>query len=213
MTLEADALRRYGVIIADPPWPYRFQVPGKHRKPQEIYSPGDSDHATMTAEEIAAIPVGSWAADDCVLLLWTTWPQLEEGFHVMKAWGATFKTGFMWAKTTAMGLPWQNTGVWVQGVTEPLLVGCFGSPGPRGKAMIGFLTGEGRAFYAPRRAHSSKPKVLHDYAEQFEGPYLELFARRERPGWSTWGNELGFKLGPKGVEACEPTRERTLFDG
>jgi N6-adenosine-specific RNA methylase IME4 len=22
------------------------------------------------------------------------------------------------------------------------------------------------------------------------GPYLELFARRERPGWTTWGDEI-----------------------
>lgn len=201
----ADVVRRYGIIIADPPWPYRFQIPGAHRKPQDIYE-------TMTAEEIAAIPVERWAAPDSVLLLWATWPMLEEAFLVAKGWGVSYATGFPWVKTTNQGMPWQNTGIWVRGVTEPLLVGSFGKPGPRGKAMIGFLTGEDRAFWAPRRAHSAKPKMLHDYAEQFEGPYLELFARQERPGWATWGNELGFKLGPHGVEPCEPTAERSLFD-
>jgi hypothetical protein len=47
---------------------------------------------------------------------------------------------------------------------------------------------------APIREHSRKPDEIHDRIERLvAGPYLELYARRERPGWLTWGDELPFK--------------------
>lgn len=47
-----------------------------------------------------------------------------------------------------------------------------------------------RWFQWPRGAHSAKPEAFLDLVEQVSpGPYLELFARRNRLGWDTWGNE------------------------
>lgn len=47
-----------------------------------------------------------------------------------------------------------------------------------------------RWFQWPRGAHSAKPEAFLDLVEQVSpGPYLELFARRQRLGWDTWGNE------------------------
>ena len=43
---------------------------------------------------------------------------------------------------------------------------------------------------AERMQHSRKPDSLHDVAETMPGPRLELFARRARPGWTVWGNEV-----------------------
>lgn len=41
----------------------------------------------------------------------------------------------------------------------------------------------------PQR-HSAKPEAFFDLVEEVgEGPYLEVFARRQRLGWDTWGNE------------------------
>jgi len=43
----------------------------------------------------------------------------------------------------------------------------------------------------PRGKHSAKPEAFQDIVEQVSpGPYLELFARRKRMGWSAWGNEV-----------------------
>lgn len=43
---------------------------------------------------------------------------------------------------------------------------------------------------APRREHSRKPEETHERIEALlPGPYLELFARTRRPGWSVWGND------------------------
>jgi len=48
----------------------------------------------------------------------------------------------------------------------------------------------GRWFTWPRGSHSAKPEAFLDLVEQVSpGPYLELFARRQRLGWDTWGNE------------------------
>lgn len=41
----------------------------------------------------------------------------------------------------------------------------------------------------PRGEHSAKPEAFLDLVEQVSpGPYLELFARRNRLGWDTWGD-------------------------
>lgn len=36
-----------------------------------------------------------------------------------------------------------------------------------------------------------EPEEFYDIVERVSpGPYLELFARRSRPGWKIWGNEV-----------------------
>jgi MT-A70/Helix-turn-helix domain len=48
---------------------------------------------------------------------------------------------------------------------------------------------------APVMEHSRKPDEVYERIERLvEGPYLELYARRERPGWVSWGAELPFKM-------------------
>jgi N6-adenosine-specific RNA methylase IME4 len=48
---------------------------------------------------------------------------------------------------------------------------------------------------APVAEHSRKPDEIYERIERLvDGPYLELYARRDRPGWMTWGNELPFVL-------------------
>ena len=42
-----------------------------------------------------------------------------------------------------------------------------------------------------RDKHSKKPEAFQDIVETVSpGPYLEMFARRQRAGWDTWGNEI-----------------------
>jgi hypothetical protein len=48
-----------------------------------------------------------------------------------------------------------------------------------------------QGIIAPRREHSRKPDDIHERIERLvAGPYLELFARTRREGWSSWGNEV-----------------------
>ena len=213
----AGKVSGYRVIVADPPWAYRNFSDSAHGAAIHHYH-------TMSFEAMAEIPVASFAAEDAVLAMWATWPKLDEAIALLRAWGFKYVTGLPWVKTNpGAGEIRRGIGFWTMSASELVLIGTQGEP-KRGKGalggmgttkVIGLLVGEPRVFYAPIRGHSSKPEEMQDWlAGQFPGPYLELFARRERPGWVCWGTDLGFKLSATGVAPCEPPHEALpLFDG
>lgn len=86
-------MKKYSIIYADPPWRYKvYSKKGLGRS-------AESHYPTMELEDIRALPVGTLAADDCVLFLWTTIPLLHDCFSVMRAWGFSYKTvAFVWIK-------------------------------------------------------------------------------------------------------------------
>lgn len=205
-----------GVVIADPPWEHKVKLAGDMaRHPSHHYDAG-----VMGLGAIKAIPVGDWLADDSIVMLWCTWPHMEEGFEVLKAWGVKYRTGCPWVKCYPSGDPARGIGVWFPSVSEGILIGVRGQPKPLTREgerwWLGLLHGEGW-FWGPRRKrHSEKPPhCLHDYAETFTkvpDTRIELFARDPVPGWYTWGMDLGFRLGPDGVRTCTPTGDN-LFHG
>jgi N6-adenosine-specific RNA methylase IME4 len=71
-------------------------------------------------------------------------------------------------------------------VTELLL---FGVRGPKARTLAAGRTQVN--FIATRkREHSRKPDEQYRLMEACSpGPYLELFARGPRPGWTGWGNQ------------------------
>jgi len=176
-------MKQYGVILADPPWDYANSG---------CRGAAENQYPTMTEKEIAALPIFDFALPNCVLLLWATWPKLDEAcLPVLKAWGFEYITGFPWLKITEVStdldgqiqvsVPY-GVGFWVRGETEPILIGRRGKPKPPPNGFVGLLSLNLR--------HSRKPDSIYDYAEAMPGPYLELFARRARPGWDVWGNEV-----------------------
>jgi N6-adenosine-specific RNA methylase IME4 len=135
----------------------------------------------MTVDEIKALPVADLADDGCHVYLWTTNRYLRAGFDVLDAWGVRFGQALVWAKTP-MGLG--PGGTFAQS-TEYVLTGRIGS-------LRHLCRVDSTWFNWPRmdRQHSRKPDAFMDMVEQVSpGPYLELFARRQRLGWDTWGNE------------------------
>ena len=170
----------YGLIAADPPWAFLTRsAKGKGRSPEQHYG-------CMSLDDIKALPVADLAAKDCCLLLWITDPLLELGFDVIKAWGFTFKTvGFYWAKTNADGTPFCGMGYYTRANPEQCLLATRGNPKRLSKSVR-------RLIISPRREHSRKPDEFFTRAEQLmPGPYLELFSRQYRIGWTTWGNQEG----------------------
>jgi N6-adenosine-specific RNA methylase IME4 len=166
--------KRYGVILADPPWrfePYS-RITGMDRAAENHYP-------TSALEEIKALDVASIAAPDCVLFLWATWPMLPQAFEVMAAWGFTFKTGAPWVKDRI------GTGYWFRNQSELLLLGTRGhipAPAP-GTQWPGLIS-------APVREHSRKPDQVYELIEAYFPtlPKIELHARSAtlRPGWDMW---------------------------
>jgi N6-adenosine-specific RNA methylase IME4 len=134
----------------------------------------------MTVAAIAALDVSSLAEDDAHLYLWTTNRYLPDAFSVVESWGFRYCQTLVWCKTP-MGIG--PGGAFAQNA-EYILFGRRGSPGQSKRVDS--------VWYNWRRTakHSVKPEAFLDLVEQVSpGPYLELFARRNRFGWDTWGNE------------------------
>lgn len=183
----------FGAILADPPWRFRTwnNVEAIARRGYEDASAA-VHYRTMPTAEIAALPVGNIAAADCCLFLWTSWPQLEDALAIIRAWNFAFKTcAFDWMKAHVGqiemfrddGDPLMGMGYWTRANSEPCLLATRGKP-KRTDA------GVKQAIIEPRREHSRKPDCVHGRIERLvAGPYLELFARAPRKGWTVWGNE------------------------
>jgi site-specific DNA-methyltransferase (adenine-specific) len=201
----------FRVIHADPPWAYDNFGQAKHGAARSAY--GDASEL-MTLDDLAAIPVHKWAGDDAVLVLWATWPKLDEALALIELWGFGYVTGFPWVKTVpSSGEVRCGIGFWTQSTSEIVLIARTGALTRKEAAprVRGLLVGEEAVFYAPlpkhtdqdgeESTHSAKPIEVHEWIEKtIPGPYLELFARRPREGWTTWGHELGQHLSAKGVE-------------
>lgn len=195
---------RFNVILADPAWNYDQWTQKKNGAVIAHY-------ATMSTSDIAAIPVSRWANEDCVLALWGTWPKLPDAVEVMNTWGFEYVTGLPWIKTLPKsGDIYTGIGFWWQSCSELLLIGRKGKPKVGKLPILALLNTEQRQFYAPRTRHSAKPLGIHEWIEKkISGPYLELFARNKREGWTTWGLELGFHLSSEGVKEVGTKEEQS----
>ena len=160
--------RRYRTILADPPWDIH------HNGRWGTASP----YPVMSLADIGALRVQALASDDAHLWLWVTNSAIHAGQAVMEAWGFSYRSCLTWIK------PRFGLGQYLRTQTEHLLLGV------RGRAPIQFRA-QGTWFYAPVQEHSRKPEEQYAIIERCSpGPYLELFARRRRPGWDVWGNEV-----------------------
>jgi N6-adenosine-specific RNA methylase IME4 len=159
-------------IVADPPWPFRDRLPGPGRGAVRHYP-------SMTLEALSALPVGSRAAADAHLYVWCTNTHLREGLDLVAAWGFRYKTMLTWIKTGRLGM-----GHYYRGNTEHVLFAA------RGRLPV-LRHDLQNHFTAPASGqHSAKPEAFYDLVELMSpAPRLELFARRQRLGWDTWGNE------------------------
>lgn len=202
----------FGAILADPPW--HFEVWSLETHGGRYTGVGGGvrhaarHYGTMPIEEINALPVAELAAPDCALFMWVIWPMLEHGLQSIEAWGFKYKTcGFAWMKADGSQIqmfddeitPDMLTGYWTRANSEVCLLATRGKP----KRLNADVR---QGIIAPRRQHSRKPDGIHERIERLvAGPYLELFARQERPGWTTWGNETGkFQTAVRNEMAATP---------
>ncbi len=177
---------KYGAILIDPPWSFRVwsEDTGAGRSPSAHYD-------TMSPEDIAALPISDYAADDCALFCWACWPSFPEALTCIKTWGFEYKTmGFVWVK--GEGLPMfpediktqVGMGYWSRANTEPCILATRGKPKRQD-------AGVRQVILDKRRQHSRKPTETYERIERLvAGPYLELFARSRRDGWTSLGNEV-----------------------
>jgi N6-adenosine-specific RNA methylase IME4 len=182
----------FGCILADPPWAFRTfsgETMTPHRSAEDHYP-------TMGLAEMQALPVADSAAKDCALFMWVVGSHLAESIELAAAWGFAFKTdAFYWMKqrlwdagqldllTNDVAEPRMGFGYWTRKQVEPCWLFTRGKP----KRIS---AGVRQVILEPRREHSRKPDCQYERIEALVGgPYLELFARNQRPGWASWGNQ------------------------
>ena len=164
----------FSTIVIDPPWDWGDE--------------GDVDqmgrarpkYQTMSIDDLKAMPIGEMADDNAHIYLWITNRSLPKGFDLLDAWGFRYITCITWVK------PSFGMGNYFRGQTEQVLFGVRGSMPLRRKDAPTY-------FEAPRGAggHSSKPAAFVGFVESCSpGPYLEVFAREKREGWTCWGGEV-----------------------
>jgi N6-adenosine-specific RNA methylase IME4 len=187
MTDPFDQLPKghFGAILADPPWGFKTWSQATDRGADHHYS-------VMKTEDICALPVCDVAAENSVLFVWICWPQLLDAIDVINSWGFTYKTcGFSWIKANNTQPDFfqaelkaeMKLGYWTRANSEVCLLATRGQP-KRVNADVR------QGIVAPSREHSRKPDGIHERIERLVGgPYLELFARQQRPGWTVWGNQ------------------------
>ena len=176
------------VFYADPPWHTKaWSQKGTARSPENHYPVMKLPDIMALGPEIQRI-----SAPDSHLFLWTTGTHLQQAFAVLDAWGYRFSSmGFVWVKLKAHPqLFWDRFSFFVglgkttRKGTEFCLLGRRGQP-RRESASVR------EVIFAPVARHSEKPAETYERIEAYSsGPYLELFARRPRVGWSAIGNEL-----------------------
>lgn len=180
--LGATRGKRFSTVLADPPWQFQNntgKVAPEHRRLTR--------YSTLTLEDIRRLPVQQAAADVAHLYLWVPNALLPEGLSVMQAWGFQYKSNIIWHKVRKDGgSDGRGVGFYFRNVTEMVLFGVLGKNARTldpGRRQVNYISSR-------KREHSRKPDELYPIIEACSpGPYLELFARGAREGWTVWGNQ------------------------
>lgn len=112
----------------------------------------------------------------------------------MTAWGFSYKSNLVWHKVRKDGGPdGRGVGFYFRNVTELILFGVKGKNARTlapGRRQVNYLA-------TRKREHSRKPDEQYEIIEACSpGPYLELFGRGVRRGWSTWGHQADENYAP-----------------
>lgn len=173
---RSEIFLKFKTLIIDPPWPY-----DKTSGHGALKGYSDGHYKPLSIDDLAALPIDSiMDPTEAYVFMWSTGPFLPAAVSLFPRWGFKYITSAVWVKTTGLGV-----GYWFRGDHEHILIG------KRVKAPS-FRTGRRSVFRfeTPRGRHSRKPVFLHETIEKIlPAPYLEIFARETRLGWTVCGNE------------------------
>lgn len=175
----------FSVVVADPPWAFSDKL-----SMADVKRGAEAHYNTLTIADLIKLPVEQWVKDDAILALWCPSSLLVEGLDVLKAWGFKHKQVYTWVKVTQSNKIAFGMGRQFRGATEHALIGTRGSPKPASKS-------ERNIDLSLALKHSAKPEKIQERLERMypDGPFLELFARRGRPGWTCVGNQAPDTIG------------------
>jgi N6-adenosine-specific RNA methylase IME4 len=174
----------YKTIVCDPPW----HTPGgskfMHGTDGKAYVHNKAAFDSMTIEEILGMQVGELADKDAHLYLWTVFPFYDRTFEVCRSWGFKPSSPLIWVKK-GLGLGWNY-----RMCHEMCVLAVRGSLRTRKRNIRSVFEGK-------KGVLAQKPEEFFRMVEQQSpGPYLELFSRQQRKGWTCWGNAIPASMGP-----------------
>jgi N6-adenosine-specific RNA methylase IME4 len=181
--------RKFPTVLADPPWQFRNRtgkIAPEHRRLAR--------YDTMTLDDICSLPVSSVTDETAHLYLWTPNALLPDALIVMENWGFTYKSNLIWHKIRKDGgSDGRGVGFYFRNVTELIL---FGVKGKSARTLKAGRT-QVNMIETRKREHSKKPDEQYELIEACSpGPYLELFARGDRQGWTIWGDQADASYAP-----------------
>ena len=153
--------KKYNIVLADPPWAYNDKAVG--------FGGTDPHYKTMNFEDLILLPVEEISKNNSILFMWVTFPFLQEGLDLIKAWGFNYKTlGFKTTKKDPDSLFW-GLGHYTRSNSEVCLIGT------KGKIKI-VNKGIHSVLFSPLEGHSKKPDITRDKIEKLLGklPRIEL---------------------------------------
>jgi N6-adenosine-specific RNA methylase IME4 len=170
----------YKVAVIDPPWKWQHWSPtdtGARMAP----------YGTLTMAEMTVLPMQRLLAQDAVALLWVIDSMLPHAMRCVDAWGLSFRTvGWYWTKVRPSGKEHIGLGYYTRANPEQCWIATRGAGLPRVSRSVR------RWLHAPSGAHSEKPDAFYAAVETLFGdvPRVDVFARKQRPGWDAIGNEI-----------------------
>ncbi len=176
--------KQYDIIYADPPW--RFNVWSRETG---LERSADKHYQTMQKKDIEDLPVSRIGKKNSVLLMWATFPCLEQALELIKKWGYTYKTcAFTWIKKNKRSnTDFVGMGYYTRANAEICLLASRGKPLKRESRSVR------QVIQSVIEEHSKKPAEVRDRIAQLFGggcEKIELFARQYADSWDCWGNEV-----------------------
>lgn len=171
---------RFDIIYADPAWSYRNK--SRKRTVEKHYN-------TISLEKMKGFPVNELSKKNSILFIWITFPNLEEGLELIKAWGFKYITcAFNWIKKNKSNNKFfMGMGNYTRSNSELCLIA------KKGKGLKRIGKSVKQIICTHREKHSKKPKETRERIVELYGnevSKIELFARERDEGWYSLGNEL-----------------------
>lgn len=187
----------FRVVCADPPWPFEDSLPGPGRGAAKQY---DLLSDAIAMRQFVGGELLNDVADEAYLFLWrvsagggrSIITLVERAYAVARAWDFDPKTEMIWRKQTKNGARHFGMGWHVRMEHEAVIVATRGKPKPLVRNIRSVFDAKAPSSTNGRAIHSAKPESFYrDVVEKLSGgPYLELFGRRRRPGWTVVGKGL-----------------------
>jgi N6-adenosine-specific RNA methylase IME4 len=165
---------RFSVVVVDPPWAFDDSLGPRG---------AEANYACLPYADLLHYQLPPMAADS-VLFLWRVASMQQEALTLVEEWGYTLKTELVWLKRTTHGKQHFGMGRIVRASHETCLIATKGRPPVLSHSVRS-------TFEAETGRHSEKPDTFYRLVEMlYAGPYVDVFARKHREGWTCIGDEL-----------------------